>query len=128
MADNERVICRSSDLQERGQGVRFALPELGERTTGFAVRYQGKVHAYVNRCAHVPVELDWNEGDFFDITRDYLICATHGAHYQPDNGYCVMGPCKGQRLQAIAVCERDQQVMIDLDSTNKENQHHVRAR
>lgn len=128
MADNERVICRSGDLEERGQGVRFALPELGERTTGFAVRYQGKVHAYVNRCAHVPVELDWNEGDFFDITRDYLICATHGAHYQPDNGHCVMGPCKGQRLQAIAVRERDQQVMIDLDSTNKENQHHVRAR
>ena len=125
MADNERVICRSEDLQERGQGVRFELPELGERVSGFVVRFEGKVHAYVNQCAHIPVELDWNEGDFFNITKDYLICATHGAHYQPDNGYCVMGPCKGQRLKAIDVFERNQQVMINLDSINKENQHHV---
>lgn len=125
MADNERVICRSDELRERGQGIRFELPELGERATGFAVRFEGRVHAYVNQCAHIPVELDWNEGDFFNITKDYLICATHGAHYQPDNGYCVMGPCKGQRLQAIGVYERNQQVMINLDSINKENRHHV---
>jgi nitrite reductase/ring-hydroxylating ferredoxin subunit len=125
MADNERVICRSDDLQERGQGVRFQLPELGEHITGFVIRFEGRVHAYVNQCAHVSVELDWNEGDFFNITKDYLICATHGAHYQPDNGYCVMGPCKGQRLKAIDVFERNQQVMINLDSINKENQHHV---
>lgn len=125
MADNERVICSSDALEERGLGVRFALPELGERTTGFAVRYDGRVYAYVNRCAHVPVELDWNEGEFFDLTRDYLICATHGAHYQPNSGFCVMGPCKGQRLQALQVSERQQQVVIHLDSTNKEPRHHV---
>ena len=125
MADNERVICASAALEERGLGIRFALPEYGERTTGFAVRYGGQVYAYVNRCAHVPVELDWNEGEFFNVTRDYLICATHGAHYQPNSGLCVMGPCKGQRLQALKVIERQQQVVIQLDSTNKEPRHHV---
>ena len=26
----------------------------------------GVVRAYLNRCAHVPVELDWVEGEFFD--------------------------------------------------------------
>lgn len=125
MADNERVICPSQALEERGWGVRFDLPELGERTTGFVVRFAGKTHAYVNRCAHIPVELDWNEGDFFNISKDYLICATHGAHYEPTNGHCVMGPCKGQRLQAIDVFERNQQVVINLDSINKETRHHV---
>ena len=125
MADNERVICASTALEERGLGIRFALPEYGERATGFAVRYGGQVYAYVNRCAHVPVELDWNEGEFFNVTRDYLICATHGAHYQPNSGLCVMGPCKGQRLQALKVIERQQQVVIQLDPTNKEPRHHV---
>ena len=125
MADNERVICRSEDLQERGLGLRFELPELGGRVTGFAIRFEGRVHAYVNQCAHIPVELDWNEGDFFNITKDYLICATHGAHYRPDSGYCVMGPCKGQHLRTIRVYEQDRQVVIDLDSINKENRHHV---
>jgi nitrite reductase/ring-hydroxylating ferredoxin subunit len=116
MPDHFRVICKSGDLQERQQGIRFTLPELGEHVTGFVVRFNGQVQAYVNRCAHVPVELDWNEGDFFNITKDYLICATHGAHYHPETGYCVMGPCKGDALQKIAVIECDDKVMIQLDT------------
>jgi len=109
-----RKVCASDALVERQHGIRFELPELGARTTGFAVRYNGNVYAFVNQCAHVPVELDWNEGDFFDLTRHYLICATHGAHYQPDTGYCVMGPCKGRSLKAIHVTERDGGIYINV--------------
>lgn len=110
-----RLICNSPDLQEKVHGIRFDLPELGPRTTGFVVRYNGEVYGYINQCAHVPVELDWNEGDFFDLTRHYLICATHGAHYQPQTGYCVMGPCKGRSLKPLKVLEQDQQVFLMLD-------------
>ena len=70
------------------------------------------VYAYLNRCAHIPVELDWMEGEFFDKAGLYLICATHGATYEPDTGHCVMGPCKGQHLAAVAVEERDGQVYL----------------
>ncbi len=116
MPENERVVCKSDTVAEREYGIRFALPELGERVTGFVVRYNGVVHAYVNRCAHLSVELDWNEGDFFDISKNYVICATHGAQYQPENGYCIMGPCKGQSLQAIQVVERNNEILINLES------------
>lgn len=112
MADNERLICASASVVEQGAGFKFPLPEYDERTTGFVVRYQGQVFAYVNRCAHVPVELDWNDGDFFDLTRHYLICATHGAHYLPNDGHCVMGPCKGKKLEALKVVERDEQIFL----------------
>jgi len=60
----KRWVCKSEDLISEGNGIRFLLPELGERITGFLVRYSGKAYAYVNQCAHIPVELDWNEGDF----------------------------------------------------------------
>ena len=116
MPENERVICKSHALVEREHGLRFALPELGERVTGFVVRYNGLVHAYVNQCAHLLVELDWNEGDFFDLSKDYVICATHGAQYQPETGYCVMGPCKGRNLQVIQVTERNDEILINLES------------
>lgn len=112
MADQERLICASELLQERSSGVRFALPELGERVTGFVIRYNGVPHAYVNRCAHVPVELDWQEGDFFDLTRHYIICSTHGAHYEPATGHCVMGPCQGRSLMPLSVTERDGQIYL----------------
>lgn len=116
MADNKRLICKSEELQEKALGMRFGLPELGERITGFVVRYNGRPYAYVNRCAHVFVELDWQEGEFFDLTRHYLICATHGAHYQPQTGYCVMGPCKGRSLEALKVVEQDNGIYLILES------------
>lgn len=116
MPENERVICYSHVVVEREQGLRFALPELGEHVTGFVVRYNGLAHAYVNQCAHLSVELDWNEGDFFDLTKNYVICATHGAQYQPETGYCVLGPCKGRSLQAIHVTERNDEILIHLES------------
>jgi nitrite reductase/ring-hydroxylating ferredoxin subunit len=52
------------------------------------------------------------EGEFFDKAGLYLICATHGATYEPDTGHCIMGPCKGQRLVALQVEERDNQVYL----------------
>jgi len=116
MPEDERVICKSHAVVEREHGLRFALPELGERVTGFVVRYNGVVHAYVNQCAHLSVELDWNEGDFFDMSKNYVICATHGAQYQPETGYCVMGPCKGRSLQAIQAIERNDEILINLES------------
>ena len=83
---NNTIILDSHELHEKSLGLRFALPQLGEFVYGFVVRYHGKAHAYVNQCAHVPVELDWNQGEFFTVSKDYLICATHGAHYAPDTG------------------------------------------
>lgn len=108
----ERLLTTSDAVTERGQGFRFDLPEHGERATGFLVRFNGNVYAYVNQCAHVPVELDWSEGDFFDLEKNYLICATHGAHYQPNSGYCVMGPCKGRSLKRLQVEERDGHIFL----------------
>ena len=120
MADNERLICASQALAERGPGVRFALPELGERISGFVVRYDGKVYGFINQCAHIPVELDWNEGDFFNISKDYLICSTHGAHYEPSSGYCVLGPCKGRSVVPLNIIERDNKVLLNLNFAEKE--------
>ncbi len=119
MMPKKTITFNSHDLHEKSSGLRFDLPPLGELITGFVVRYEGKAYAYINQCAHVPVELDWNEGDFFTASKDYLICATHGAHYAPETGYCVMGPCKGKSLQALPVTELNQQVIIHIDQLHK---------
>lgn len=114
MAQGLHLICRSDALVEGGDGVRFTFESASGPLPAFVVRYRGGVHAYLNRCAHVPVELDWQPGRFFDLTGFYLICAVHGAHYEPQTGRCVMGPCKGRRLRKLAVVERDGEVFVDL--------------
>src|SRR5690606_36272734 len=67
MATRERLICASTALVDGGDGVRFEVLRHGERQAAFAVRYFGTVYAYLNRCAHVPIELDWQRGRFFDM-------------------------------------------------------------
>lgn len=112
MAADERLICLGSDLADGGRGVRFEVESGGRREAAFAVRFQGRVYAYLNRCAHVPAELDWNPGEFFDASGLYLICATHGALYAPDSGACLGGRCDGKGLWALQVCERDGNVYL----------------
>ena len=112
MAEARRLICAAADLSERGKGVRFTVETERGTAAAFAVRYRGRVHGYVNRCAHVSVELDWQPGEFFDVSGLYLVCSTHGAAYLPDTGYCVGGPCKGQNLTKLPVQEHDGQVYL----------------
>jgi nitrite reductase/ring-hydroxylating ferredoxin subunit len=100
-------VCASGELVDGGTGVRRAARIGADEVVVFFVRYEGRVHGYLNRCAHVPMELDWAEGQFFESSGLYLMCATHGAIYAPDTGKCVGGPCRGARLRALQVDERD---------------------
>ncbi len=107
------MICESSALAEGGAGVRFAWEPAGGEGKGFAVRFRGEARAFVNRCPHRGVELDWLPGEFFEESGLYLICSTHGATFDPSTGLCVAGPCRGARLQAIAVRESAGRILID---------------
>lgn len=112
MAVAQRLICSSDDLLDSGEGVRFEIEFGGKPEPAFAVRYDGRVYAYLNRCAHLPMELDWKPGKFFDIAGLLLICSTHGAVYEPDTGRCVGGPCNDSGLVPLAVEERDGRVYL----------------
>ena len=115
MNDIAIPVCESGQLEEGGKGVRFPVTAGGDDSTGFVVRFEGIVRGYLNRCAHVPIELDWNEGEFFESSGLYLMCSTHGALYTPEDGRCAGGPCRGGRLRPITVFERNGQVYWEPD-------------
>lgn len=110
MSEEWIPICLSGELEEGGQGVRFPLTAGSDDATGFVVRYGGRVYGYLNRCAHVPIELDWNKGEFFESSGLYLICATHGAMYEPETGRCAGGPCRGSGLRRLDIMETENRV------------------
>jgi nitrite reductase/ring-hydroxylating ferredoxin subunit len=101
-------ICESRALLECGDGVRFSLIANGIQRDAFVLRHQGKAVGYLNRCAHTGLELDWVPGRFLDSERRWLICAAHGALYEPASGACAAGPCAGRGdLVPVAVLEID---------------------
>ena len=73
----------------------------------FAIRYKDTIYAYKNICGHIAVNLDYNPGHFFDEEGEFIICATHGAHYSPESGKCMGGPCFGVGLDLIQTQEED---------------------
>lgn len=116
MAENPGLICRSEALAEGGDGVRFEVVRPSGREPAFAIRWQGRARAYLNRCGHIPVELDYQPGRFFDFTGQYLVCTTHGALYDPATGVCLGGRCNGTGLVSIPVLEQDGRVFLQASS------------
>ena len=107
MAGTERLICAADDLEADGKGIRFDLQWGTKALAAFVVRSRGEVYAYLNTCPHQGTELDWQEGEFFDESKLYLMCATHGAAFFPDTGFCCGGPCRGRSLTKVAIEERE---------------------
>jgi nitrite reductase/ring-hydroxylating ferredoxin subunit len=102
-------LCRLDDLvagQPRGFRVgRHSVIVL--RTAG------GRVCAYLNRCPHLGIPLNWADDDFMDSDGKLLRCATHGALFDPASGQCLLGPCKDEFLWQLDCHINDGQVEVD---------------
>lgn len=70
------------------------------------------VRAWLNVCPHAGRRLDWAPGSFLRSRDGLLVCAAHGASFELGGGECVAGPCRGDRLRAVAVDVRDGQVFL----------------
>ncbi|MBC7718417.1 MAG: Rieske 2Fe-2S domain-containing protein [Chitinophagaceae bacterium] len=99
-----QTLCSSPELIEGGAAVPFDVVYAGQTCRAFAVRFEGVAHAYLNRCTHVAMELDWQPNQIFDDSGQWLLCASHGAAYAPATGECAGGPCHGG-LVKIALSE-----------------------
>ncbi|MBC7940166.1 MAG: Rieske 2Fe-2S domain-containing protein [Chitinophagaceae bacterium] len=103
-------LCTSVALAERGRAHGFDVLQYGRPERAFVLRFDGALRGYLNRCLHVPTQMDWQPGEFLDADRRFIVCSMHGAAYQPEDGRCVGGPCGRGRLTPVAVREHDGQV------------------
>jgi nitrite reductase/ring-hydroxylating ferredoxin subunit len=97
---NRVAIAQVGELAP-GQTKKFLFQLDGQEVEAFLLNVGGQHHAYVNRCRHVPMSLDWVENQFFTEDGQYVQCATHGAYYVPDTGECIAGPPCGKSLVRV---------------------------
>lgn len=106
-------ICALAELANPGSRE-FQLPGSGPDSSGFVVRHGAAVHAYLNRCPHLGLGLNWSPHQFLDTAGELIQCATHGALFRPQDGHCVRGPCAGQALQALPVVIEEGVIWLKL--------------
>ncbi len=97
-----------------GTSKKFALEVRGQELECFVVFWNGAHYAYVNKCRHIAMSLDWVENRIFDEDRRFFLCATHGALYEPDSGECVFGPPCGKRLIRVPLTVREGQIYAEM--------------
>ena len=96
------MLCRIDDIPEGGaKGI-----EIGEGADTLdliLLRRGGRVIGYLNSCPHQGTPLDTFPDKFLDGNQELLVCSTHGARFRTDDGFCVWGPCEGDRLTPVAI-------------------------
>ena len=91
-------LCDLSEVADPGaRGFRFRNGEA--QFAAFIVHREGRVFGYVDSCPHAGWPLAMVDDRYFNRTGRYLLCAGHGALFEPDSGACVAGPCSGERLE-----------------------------
>lgn len=107
------AVCDLDDLADRDAATFTVDGAAGPRRI-VLVRRDGDVFAYLNRCPHEGIPLDWGTvARLVDRDCHHLICHAHSAYFEIEDGFCVEGPCAGDSLEAVAVTVRDGRVIVE---------------
>jgi nitrite reductase/ring-hydroxylating ferredoxin subunit len=113
------VVARVGELAA-GETKKFLLFYEGNEEECFVVNHAGTLRAYVNRCSHVPMTMDWIDNQFMTEDKKFILCATHGACYLPDTGECVSGPPCGKFLISVPLAVEGDEVIARTPVTADE--------
>jgi nitrite reductase/ring-hydroxylating ferredoxin subunit len=106
VSEKEVAVGRLDELDDPGCRE-FSIGDGDWPFRGFVVRKGESVYAYQNFCVHVGHPLNWSPDKFLNRDGTALICASHGATYEIETGYCYAGPGNGRTLRKVDIAVRD---------------------
>jgi nitrite reductase/ring-hydroxylating ferredoxin subunit len=117
-----RYLCRALDIGE-GEAKGFG-PIDGARRKVILVRRGGVLRGWLDACPHYSTgtPMAWKTDAYLNGERTHLTCHSHGALFEIETGECVLGPCLGQRLTAVAISVSEEGgvfVMLPAEEKNK---------
>ena len=107
-----RLLCRLAEIPDGG-GKGFWFGQDTARFGLFLIRDGDDVYGYENSCPHRGTPLDWLPDRFLDRGGRHILCATHGALFRIEDGFCLSGPCAGARLRRVAITRRGTALYLD---------------
>lgn len=99
----ERFYLAQANQLKENDPKEFEISVDDSPLAGFLLRFDGELHAYLNHCPHLGVPLNWQPDTFMSLEATHIQCSTHGALFNPDDGLCVSGPCRGESLTKLNI-------------------------
>lgn len=106
-------LCAAEDMAE-GQYREFQIELDGEPVWLIATRHRGQLRAWFNLCPHQGRPLNFAPDRFLTDGDNRLVCAHHGAVFEPATGQCVSGPCKNAALREVVIDESGGQIRASV--------------
>ena len=103
-------LCALADLADPGSRG-FMFRQGDQLFLGFVTRAGGEVTGWVDYCPHAGMPLAVVPNRYLTRDGNFILCASHGALFQPDTGLCVGGPCGGKFLTPWPVRIEDGRVV-----------------
>ena len=73
------VVAQASDIPQ-GTSRKFQLACGHKTLDGFVINFKGRFYAYINRCCHIPVPLDWTGVPYLPVVK---ISESRGQPWRP---------------------------------------------
>jgi nitrite reductase/ring-hydroxylating ferredoxin subunit len=97
-----RALCRLDELVD-GEARGFG-PFEGEGAKLIVVRRGGRIAAYWDACPHYGgTPMAWRANKYLNAAGDRIVCASHGAEFEIENGRCMLGAAFGLSLKRAPV-------------------------
>ena len=110
------TLCPLEEIEDGGSRGFYLEPDDPDGLSVFVIREGDDVYGYLNSCPHTGVTLEFTPDRFLNADGSYILCSTHGALFEIEDGYCVAGPCAGQGLTPadISVSEGGQVILREI--------------
>lgn len=106
-------LCPADELAE-GRYREFQVEQDGQPAWLIATRHEGRPRAWLNICPHQGRPLNFAPDRFLTDDANRLVCAHHGAVFEPSGGVCVSGPCRNAALREVGIEEADRNILVRL--------------
>ena len=108
----DKKLCDVNDIDNNGS-TGFVVDTQDGRCGLMVVRKDDRVYSYLNSCPHIGTPLEIQPNRFLDQSGQHILCATHGALFQIEDGLCISGPCINDKLTPVAIDVRDNGVYVN---------------
>ena len=108
----DKKLCDLNDIRDN-DSAGFVVDTDDGRCGLLVVRKGRTAYSYLNSCPHIGTPLEIQPDRFLDQSGQHILCSTHGALFQVEDGLCVAGPCVDEKLTPVAIDIRDNGVYVN---------------